>query len=120
MTLRPTILIYEQDRSVLASLLFSLGLEGYRVFDGESETVEPLQASCLIIEQRHVRGDGLALLAQIRASGCGVPAVLLATNPTPGIRDRAAAAGAMIIEKPLLTDELTHALRSLTQPEQEA
>ena len=131
------IMVYEQDRSVLASLQFALALEGYRVVDGTSAGADPLRAACLIIEHRFgsfvgVRGgegrceadcdaghddsrhgDGLGLLAELRARGCGAPTVLLATNPTRSVRERARTAGAVIVEKPLLTDTLTRALHSL-------
>jgi len=114
------ILVYEQDRSVLASLEFALALEGYQVLDGTSAGADPLQAACLIIEQRHGAGDGLALLAQLRDSGCHTPAVLLATNPTRSIKARAKAAGTPLVEKPLLTDDLTRALRSVIPQEEQA
>jgi len=111
-TQRP-ILVYEQDRSVLASLQFALALEGYRVLDGMSGQADPGRAACLIIEQGLGAGDGLTLLTQLRASGCTAPAVLLATNPTRSTRARADAAGIALVEKPLLTDDLTRALGSV-------
>lgn len=109
----PLILVYEQDRSVLASLEFSLALQGFGVGDGASEQADPLRAACLIIEQRLGAEDGLRLLAELRAKGCWAPAILLATNPTRSTRQRAEAAGALLVEKPLLTDGLMRALRSL-------
>ena len=120
MTLQRPILIYEQDQSVLASLQFALALEGYCVKDGAGAGADPWGAACLIIEQRHGEGDGLALLARLRASGCDTPAVLLATNPTRTIRERAEAAGIPLVEKPLLTDDLTRALRRVIRQEEAA
>jgi FixJ family two-component response regulator len=120
MTPQCPIIVYEQDRSVLASLQFALTLEGYCVLDGCSAEADPCDAACLIVEQRHGAGDGLALLAQLRASGCAVPAVLLATNPTRSMRERADAAGIPLVEKPLLTDDLTRALRSVIRQEEAA
>ena len=117
MTLQRPILIYEQDQSVLASLQFALALEGYCVRDGAGAEADPLGAACLIIEQRHGEGDGLA---RLRASGCDTPAVLLATNPTRTIRERAEAAGIPLVEKPLLTDDLTRALRRVIRQEEAA
>ncbi|KKI17949.1 MULTISPECIES: hypothetical protein [Sphingomonas] len=114
------ILVYEQDRSVLASLKFALTLEGYCVLDGTSAQADPRRAACLIIEQRYGSGDGLGHLKQLRASGCSAPAVLLATNPTRAIRDRADAAGITLVEKPLLTDDLTRALRSVVRQQEAA
>lgn len=107
------ILVYEQDPSVLASLEFALALEGYRVLDGKGNQADPQRAACLIIEERCDSAGGLALLAQLRAQGCATPAVLLATNPTRSMKDSAGAAGIVLVEKPLLTDDLTQALRNV-------
>jgi two-component system C4-dicarboxylate transport response regulator DctD len=109
------VLVYEPDRSVLASLEFSLALQGFAVADGASSGADPLQAACLIIEQRLGGRDGLDLLADLRAKGCRAPAVLLSTNPTRKIRERAASAKAVLVEKPLLSDGLTRALHTLLQ-----
>ncbi|MCV0382632.1 MAG: histidine kinase [Erythrobacter sp.] len=120
MTPQRPILVYEQDQFVLASLEFALALEGYRVLDGTNAGADPHEAACLIIEQRHGAGDGLALLTQLRASGCAVPAVLLATNPTRSMKIRAQAAGIPLVEKPLLTDDLIQALRSVIRQKEAA
>ncbi len=109
------VLVFEPDRSVLASLEFSLALQGFAVADGASSGADPLHAACLIIEQRLCGRDGLDLLADLRAKGCRAPAVLLSTNPTRRTRERAAFAKAVLVEKPLLSDGLTRALHSLLQ-----
>lgn len=114
------ILVYEQDQSVLASLEFALALEGYQVLDGTDAAADPHEAACLIIEQRNGAGDGLALLTQLRAGGCAAPAVLLATNPTRSMVTRAKAAGIPLVEKPLLTDDLTQALRIVIRQKEAA
>jgi len=120
MSIARPILVFEEDHSVLASLQFALSLEGYRVVDGEAAEADPQSAACLIIEQRFGAGDGLALLAGLRAEGVVAPAILLATNPTGNVRERAEAAGVVLIEKPLLSDGLTQALRSLLHHEKAA
>ena len=114
-----SIIVYEQDRAVLASLQFALALEGFMVADGADAGADHRRADCLIIEQRLGSGDGLALLDQLRAEGCAPPAILLCTNPNRTLRERAEAAGALLVEKPLLTDELTRAIRALL-PQNEA
>ena len=48
------------------------------------------------------------------------PAIILATPPTPSYRVRAAGAGAVVIEKPLLGDELSSALAQALQPRKAA
>ncbi|WP_126172281.1 response regulator [Altericroceibacterium xinjiangense] len=111
----PCIFVYERDRSVLASLDFALALQGFAVADGAAGDADPRGAACLIIEHRLGSGDGLGLLAQLRANGCSAPAILLSTNPSRELRNQIAAAGALLIEKPLLCDELTRAIRTLIQ-----
>lgn len=103
----PSILLFMDDAGVLSSLEFSLSLHGFAVADGSSS--DPSAAAALVIDQA-CRGDGLALLEALRAAGCAAPAVLLATNPTRALRLRAAATDAIIVEKPLLDDELSHVL----------
>lgn len=110
--LRP-IIVFEQDRAVLASLQFALALEGYRVVDGESHAADPAGAACVIIEQRRHADTGLRLLDRLRARGLRGPAILLATNPTATIKNQAIEAGAILIEKPLLGDRLTQVLHQL-------
>jgi tellurite resistance-related uncharacterized protein len=103
----PSILLFMDDAGVLSSLEFSLSLNGFAVADGSN--ADPSAAAALVIDQAW-RGDGLALLESLRAAGCAAPAVLLATNPTRALRLRTAAAEAIIVEKPLLGDELNRVL----------
>lgn len=110
MSKRSSILLFVGDRPVLSSLEFALALDGFDVADGTAEEGEISSACCLVVDQGY-RGNGATFLAELRQRGCGVPAVLLVTNPTAAVRARAAAVGAVVIEKPLLGDELTHALR---------
>jgi len=105
-----SILLFMNDAGLLSSLEFSLSLNGFAVADGSS--ADPSAAAALVIDQA-ARGDGLAFLEARRAAGCAAPAVLLATNPTRALRQRAAAADAIIVEKPLLGDELNQVLDSI-------
>ncbi|WP_121117723.1 histidine kinase [Croceibacterium ferulae] len=107
------IIVFEQDRAVLASLQFALALEGYRVVDGESRATDPAGAACLIIEQRRHADTGLRLLDRLRARGLRAPAILLATNPPAATKSQAIEAGAILVEKPLLGDRLTQVLHHL-------
>ena len=56
--------------------------------------------------------DGLALLKSLRDRGIGLPAVVITSAPGRTLRQRAAEAGAVIVEKPLLCDALTAAVRA--------
>lgn len=111
MAMDPAVQLYVSDRPVLSSLQFALSLEGFAVIDGAADETDPFAAAALVIDQGY-RGDGLAWLAGSRANGCAAAAIVLATNPTVRLRARAAAAGAVLIEKPLLGEELTRALRA--------
>ncbi|MEN3748853.1 histidine kinase [Sphingomonas sp. HF-S3] len=116
MTIQPQILLFEPDPAVAAALAFSLELDGFRVIAGHAEG-NAADAACLVLDHRQPTGDGLALLGRLRQRGCRGPAVILATNPSRALRDGIARAGAALVEKPLLGEGLTRALRSaLAQP----
>lgn len=108
------VMLFESDQPVLSSLRFFLTLQGFVPEDGDAEGESFPAAGCVVIDQRY-RTDDLGFLDQLRASGMAAPAVLLATNPTQQLRHRAASSGTILIEKPLLGDELTDALHAILQ-----
>ncbi|WP_240433483.1 hybrid sensor histidine kinase/response regulator [Solimonas sp. K1W22B-7] len=56
----------------------------------------------LLLDYRLADGDGLELLAVLReAWGAAPPTILVSAEPDPGLRDRAAEAGAAFLSKPL-------------------
>lgn len=124
MTSAPMLLVVDDDPAVLASLTFSLELEGFDVeaFDsGEALVAQGKLAdpACLVIDYRLPGIDGLSLLRVLRERGETCPAVIITSNPTRSVRQRTIDAGAMLVEKPLLSDGLTVAIRRLIdQPEQ--
>lgn len=111
------IILIEPDMAVRKALMFSLGLEGFEV-----ETVDPSQAldrldeedddACLVIDHYPYNADALQLLTRL-TGGSRRPAVVLATHPAKVLRERVSAAGAVLVEKPLLGDVLTEALRAI-------
>ena len=109
MSRQAAILLFVGDRPVRCSLQFSLTVEGFETGDGAAEDSDLSAALALVIDESY-RGDGLAMLETLRATGCSAPAIILATNPSSRLRARAAAAGAALIEKPLLGDELSAAI----------
>ena len=118
MTSAPLLLLVDDDPAVLASLQFSLELEGFEVeaFDSAETLVAQAQLAdpaCLVIDYRLPGIDGLSLLRVLRERGETCPAVIITTNPTRSVRQRTADAGAILIEKPLLSDGLTVAIRRL-------
>ena len=115
------ILLVDDDPAIRASLRFSLELEGYEV--ATFAAAEELLASphipdsdCLVLDYRLPGMDGLELLELLRRRGVTLPAVLITTTPSRRVRARAAGQNAMLIEKPLLCDALTAAIRELCGP----
>lgn len=98
------------DRAVLSSLGFALSIEGIELAAVGQETA----AAVLVIDQGY-QGDGLAALLALRAEGRATPAIVLATHPTASFRAQAASAGAVVIEKPLLGDELSSTIYTLLE-----
>ena len=60
----------------------------------------------------HMPGmNGLELVAQLRGRDILIPAILITPAPSENLRDRAAAAGIPIVEKPLLGSRLLDSIR---------
>lgn len=119
---RPAVILVDDDPAVTHAMQFSFDLEGLDVRsykDGESLLATGIlpESGCLVLDQNLPGMDGLALLERLRANGVRLPAILITTNPRTALRDRAAAAGVPIIEKPLLTDALLTTVRTaLSRP----
>ena len=96
-----------EDPSVLASLRFSLSIEGFAFGD------HPFAA--LIIDEQYC-GDGMEVLEDLRAQGSSAPVVFLATLPNRRRRHRVATCGALLVEKPLMGDEIGRALGDFHNP----
>ena len=117
MKISPVVLVIEDDAAVRDSLKFSLELEGYAVRlykDAESllseEDLPP--CGCLLVDQ-HIPGrSGLDLLAELRERKIGWPAILMTGHPSPALRLNARRAGMPMLDKPLLGDSLTEAIRN--------
>ena len=118
MTCVPLLLLVDDDPAIRASLEFSLGLEGFRVDAFESGETLMKQAdlsrpSCLVLDYRLPGIDGLSLLHALRQRGEQCPVVIITSNPTRILRQRTDDAGAVLVEKPLLGNALTVAIRRL-------
>jgi two-component system, LuxR family, response regulator FixJ len=109
---KPTIIVVEDDAAVRQSIKFSLELEGFAVrtyADAEellNEATLPL-FGCLVIDYNLPALNGLEVLLQLRNRHVRLPAIVITSYPSRTVRERAAAAGASIVEKPLFN----HALR---------
>ena len=111
------VVVVDDDPAVLGALKFALELEGFSVADYRSGSEllaqsELPQAGCLVIDFRLPDMDGLALLGALRDRAIDLPAVLITSHPTQGLRGRAAAVAVPIIEKPLLGNALFEAIES--------
>ncbi|WP_370180026.1 histidine kinase [Alteriqipengyuania sp.] len=112
MTDQSKILLLVEDISVLSALCFSLSIEGFEIAEGLGVSEHPSVTAALVIDERY-GGDGLAALDELKKQGCVAPAIVLATNPTAQLRGRIVAANAELIEKPLMGDELSGAIRAI-------
>ena len=115
----PKILLVDDDAAIRASLQFTLELEGFQVeafasAEALSAFAGPDEPACFILDYRLPGIDGLSLLKALRSLGVSAPAITITSNPTRETRARAAELGTVLIEKPLLGDELVDAIRSLT------
>lgn len=115
------VIIVDDDPAVRASLKFSFELEGFAVeifadADGFAAGGTVDEDQCLVIDYRLPGINGLEMLAGLRSRGCRAPAIIITSHPGRKLRDQIAAAGATLIEKPLLCDALTATVRSLLQP----
>jgi two-component system response regulator FixJ len=112
----PTVLVVDDDPAVRNSLKFSLELEGFAVrlyADGRQLLDDPQLPpdGCLIVDQVMPGMAGLDVVDAIRRRGMTNPAVLIISNASPKVRDRAAMAGVAVIEKPFFGNALVDAIR---------
>ena len=122
MTCKPSsatdrVILVEDDAAVRQSVQFALELDAFQVDAFESAAAlldrgEFGGPGCLVLDYHLPDGNGLDLLAALRARDVALPAVLISTNPKPAVRRRAREAGVPIVEKPLLCDALADAIRT--------
>jgi two-component system response regulator FixJ len=116
--------IVDDDPAVRNSLKFFLEVEGLSVrayanaADALQEANYPVRG-CLIIDYRLPGMTGLDLLALLRERRITLPAILITTNPSSYLVSRTKAAGATLVEKPLLNEALHEAVQlALKSPDQ--
>jgi two-component system, LuxR family, response regulator FixJ len=125
-TMRPSLIkaqqnvalvLVDDDLALLHALGFAFETEGYdvRAFADAESLLADADAQhgsvCLVLDQRLPGMSGLALLAALRAQNVAAPAILITSNPSPAVRREARAAGAEIVEKPLLDGILAQKVR---------
>ena len=115
---RPSILLVDDDPAVRNAIAFALEVEGFEVAAfGSAEAVPGgnpgAPFACIIVDQRLPGMDGLSLLACLREQGELAAAIVITSNPSQRLRQRVSEAGAQLVEKPLLSDALATALRTV-------
>ena len=113
---RNVMLVVDDDSAVGNSLKFILEVEGFqvRVFSSAEELLNEdslPDASCLVVDYYMPGMNGLELVAHLRDRNVLIPAILITPAPSENLRNRAAAAGVPIVEKPLLGSRLLDSIR---------
>ena len=95
----------DDDSAVRNSLKFSLGIEGFEVhtYSNAKDLLNEerlLASSCLIVDYHMPAMNGLEVVTKLRERRSSMPAILITGHPDTNIRQRAAAAGVVLIEKP--------------------
>ena len=120
-TLLPTVIIVDDDAGLRDALRYSLGIEGFKVItfpSGESLLKRPLPlfSACLVIDEVLPGMSGMDALEVLREREVDLPAIVITSAPDARLRARTLLANARLIEKPLLTDLLSGAIRALLKP----
>ena len=112
----PVIAIVDDDAAVRGSLKFALEIEGFAVRtyprgDDLLGDVARADCACFIIDQKLPGMNGLDVVAELRKEHIAVPVILITSQPTRVVQQRAALAGVPIVEKPLLGNALIDRVR---------
>jgi FixJ family two-component response regulator len=119
-TVKPIILVVDDDPAVRDSLKFSLELEGLTVHTCGSgmallDRADLEQAGCIVLDYKMPGMDGLAVIEKLEERLIQVPVILIISSVPTQIRKRASRAGvAHILEKPLLGSALIDRIREIT------
>ncbi len=111
------VLAVVDDSAFRSSLQFALELDGFlvKVFETGDMLLQldPLPGrACLVIDYVLPRTDGIEIVNALRERGIDFPTILMATNPPLRLRRQVFEAGLGLIEKPLLGNHLSEAIRS--------
>jgi len=116
-SVKPLVVVVDDDLAIRGSLSFSLQTEGFAVRSYASGTellrdISLGKTRCLVIDYQLTGMNGLDLLAELRRRHVTAPAILITTHPSALLRERAAATGVALVEKPLLGDALFLAIHA--------
>jgi two-component system C4-dicarboxylate transport response regulator DctD len=115
---RPALVVVERDDVLRSALNFAFEMEGYSVAgypDAQTALAAPLAPdACIVLDHNVPDMAWDDFLERLRAERKqAVRAVLIASRPSAETRRRAGAAGLEIVEKPLIGDALSNAVRRL-------
>ena len=110
------VVVIADDIAVRTSLKFLLELEGFVVHSYASaaeflSTDDVEHCSCLVTDQNMPGMSGLDLIAQLRTRHASAPAILITSDPSAFVRERARIAAVTIVEKPRLGNALCDRIR---------
>lgn len=117
----PLIAVVEDDGDVLSALRFALEADGYSVcaFPDPAQALGSRcidDAECLVIDYGLPGMDGVELMQALRRRNVGCPAIIITGNPTERCRREASAAGAPVLEKPLMAHALARQIEAALAP----
>ena len=113
---RKSVLVIEDDASLLSALVFDLETAGFTVYPydrAEPLLSAPVRADCMVVDMRLPDVDGLSVISRLRQAGVWTPAILTTTNPDARTRRVSETMGVQIVEKPLITGELLACINKL-------
>lgn len=110
------ILIVDDDEAVRESLRSLMKSEGFavRAFSNGHDLLNEASLpaiGCLVVDYHMPAMNGLELVGALRGRGVSIPAILITSNPTKYVRDRAAAIAVLVVEKPRLGSYLLDCVR---------
>jgi two-component system, LuxR family, response regulator FixJ len=110
------VIVLDDDLAVRNSLKFSLEIEGFAVrsYATGAELLsggDPASCGCLVVDQHMPGMNGLDLIELLRSRQFSAPAILITSDPSPSVRERASKASVPIVEKPLLGNALFRKIR---------
>lgn len=111
------VFVVDDDEAVRQGLEFALDVAGFHVetfASGEAvlERDLPDAPLCMLIDERLPGISGLETIHRLKARHGVVAALLVTTHPPPSLREAAARAGAPILEKPLVAEQLVAAINA--------
>jgi FixJ family two-component response regulator len=112
------VIVLDDDLAVRNSLKFSLEIEGFTVrsYATGAELLgagDPAPCGCLVVDQHMPGMSGLDLIDLLRSRHFSAPAILITSDPSLSVRERARKASVPIVEKPLLGNALLQKIRDM-------